>query len=84
MNPVTVGGVLLALILAAAGFWYSQSKRAATTGQGKTQPNEEAMSAGFGAQILEKAQNPVKDKLPETNPFQKNTNPLKNVYQNPF
>ena len=36
-------------------------------------PNE----AGLGAQVYEKSQNPVKDEVPETNPF-------KEEYKNPF
>jgi len=46
---------------------------------------------GIGEHIYEKSQNPLVDKLPETNPFGGNinpfeirTNPYKDVYKNPF
>ena len=85
INPVIVGGVVFVLIvLIGAGFWYRQSRQATTNERDIKQPDEAAVSAGFGAQILEKSQNPIKDRLPETNPFEKNTNPLKDVYKNPF
>lgn len=45
-----------------------------------------------GGDIFEKAKNPVKGSIPETNPFKPNTNPFaesktnpfKGVYKNPF
>ncbi|MBI4039280.1 hypothetical protein HY388_00440 [Candidatus Daviesbacteria bacterium] len=40
-------------------------------------------NANLGSQIFEKTQNPVQDKIPETNPFTK-VNPFKGVYKNPF
>lgn len=74
---------VLVLLLIVAGIWYWQSREAPPP------PQEEP--AGVGAQIFEKAQNPVADKVPETNPFEstpnpfkKETNPLKAIYQNPF
>lgn len=46
---------------------------------------------GLGAQIFEGAQNPLKNDLPETNPFsaktnpfEADTNPYKDTYKNPF
>ena len=39
----------------------------------------------LGGQILGKTQNPLKGELPPVNPFEKTeTNPLKDVYVNPF
>lgn len=39
----------------------------------------------LGGQIFEEAANPIKEKLPETNPFtETETNPLDAVYKNPF
>ncbi len=38
----------------------------------------------LGGQIIGKSQNPLKGEIPETNPFQAETNPLKDVYKNPF
>ncbi|MBI2640503.1 MAG: hypothetical protein HYW91_01295 [Candidatus Sungbacteria bacterium] len=73
---------VLVLLLLAIGIWYWQKREPAP-------PQEEP--AGVGAQIFEKAQNPVADKVPETNPFRadlnpfkKETNPLKAIYTNPF
>lgn len=37
----------------------------------------------LGAQIFEQAQNPIKDKLPSTNPIE-SANPIQGIYQNPF
>lgn len=42
------------------------------------------VESGLGAQIYESVQNPVKDQLPQTNPFAKKTNPIQAVYKNPF
>ena len=40
-------------------------------------------NSNLGSQIFEKTQNPLEDKIPETNPFAK-VNPFKGVYKNPF
>lgn len=48
------------------------------------QKNRRAPAQGMGGQIYEKIQNPLEDKLPETNPFSVETNPVKKVYKNPF
>jgi len=78
--------VVIAVILAVAGFWYWQSKKSAPT---TSAPDEistrEKVVGGLGANIFEKSQNPISDKLPETNPFGKvEINPLKSIYNNPF
>lgn len=55
------------------------------TNQNKTEAATSAPTS-LGAEIFEKtnqAQNPVKDKIPQTNPFEDKTNPYKD-YQNPF
>ena len=48
-------------------------------------------SDGWGSQVFDSATNPVGEKLPETNPFDANTNPfqdqpnpLDKTYKNPF
>ncbi len=84
ISPAAVGGIIFAVALIGAGFWYWQSRKTATVERSTTQLTKEAVSVGFGAQVLEKSQNPIKDRIPETNPFEKNANPLKNVYKNPF
>lgn len=40
--------------------------------------------AAAEAELFERSQNPVKDALPEANPFAAQTNPFENVYKNPF
>lgn len=75
---IFVGALIVSMIIG-VGFWYLQNKKSSGV-----LLDEETISSGFGAQILEKSQNPIKDKLPETNPFQKDANPLKDVYINPF
>ena len=40
-------------------------------------------SASLGGQIYEKSQNPLQEKLPDTNPV-KNANPIEGAYTNPF
>ena len=47
--------------------------------------DEKTVRYSFGSQILDKTQNPLQDKVPQANPFQNTqTNPLKNIYKNPF
>ena len=84
ISPVAVGVVLALVVVIGAGFWYWRSRKVATVERSTTQLTKEAVSVGFGAQVLEKSQNPIKDRIPETNPFEKNANPLRNVYKNPF
>lgn len=84
---------ILAVALIAAGVWYWQGKKAALpspAGQTEAYTPEKA-AAGLGGNIFEKSQNPISDKLPETNPFgadtnpfEKEANPLKVQYKNPF
>ena len=54
-------------------------------------PTREIHAGGIGVQLYEKSQNPISDKLPETNPFggqlnpfEQPTNPYKDAYKNPF
>ncbi|HEY4496629.1 MAG TPA: hypothetical protein VI432_00565 [Candidatus Paceibacterota bacterium] len=48
-------------------------------------PEEEPVpaSTGLGTELYEEAQNPLNEKLPETNPFDANANPFEKKY-NPF
>lgn len=64
---------LLVAALVAAGIWYWQ-RRAVSPEIPET----------IGAELFEKSQNPLKDELPETNPFRAETNPFKNAETNPF
>lgn len=87
--------VIVALVIAGGlGFWYWRSKKAVSTAPTTTSttvPGAEKADEGIGAAVFEKSQNPISDKLPETNPFganinpfEKEANPLKVQYKNPF
>ncbi len=88
VRPIT--GLIILVVLAAVGFWYWSQKG----GQGifprpsapaARELSPAAVEESLGGQIFEQTQNPLKNKLPPTNPFEKTeTNPLKDVYQNPF
>lgn len=67
---------LLAAALIAAGVWYWQRRQPA--------PPAETPVEAIGGDLFEKAQNPLKDELPQTNPFKAETNPFKNTETNPF
>lgn len=74
--------IILAVLLAAAGAWYWQKNQSAS-------PQEEP--SGIGAQIFDAGQNPLKERMPDanpfsadTNPFDAKTNPFKSEYKNPF
>ncbi len=54
-------------------------------------PQEAGLIPGVGSQIFDNAQNPLKEKLPEINPFQaeanpfsKDLNPYNKIRTNPF
>ena len=89
-----IAAIVVAVVIAAAGFWYWQNKKAA---EAPTKPTDSGVEAGveakggLGAEALNKAQNPLANELPATNPFEVNTNPFKDqpnpidkTYQNPF
>lgn len=80
-----LGIAIILATLAVAAVWYMRREPESlpdTTAEGK---------GGLGAQIFEGAQNPLKDDVPETNPFSAETNPFKtetnpykDTYKNPF
>ncbi|MBI4132308.1 MAG: hypothetical protein HY474_01615 [Candidatus Sungbacteria bacterium] len=70
-----IAALVLAAALAAAGIWYWQRR--------SVKPPE-VPAQTIGGEIYEKAQNPLKDELPETNPFKTEANPFKNTETNPF
>lgn len=72
LKPRLIALAVAAIALIAAGIWYWQRR----------QP--EALDQGIGAELFEKAQNPLKDELPQTNPFKAETNPFKKTETNPF
>mgnify|MGYP001558929687 CR=1 FL=1 len=74
--------VIAAFVLIAASYWYWKSYKSELIAvpEGVAAPAEQ-----LGADIFEKAQNPLKNELPTTNPFkQAETNPIVDVYRNPF
>ncbi len=80
INTKTIAIAVLILALIVGGIWYWWARKAAPG------------SAGLGERIFEKVQNPLKDELPQTNPFKAEsnpfqkaeTNPFQNTYKNPF
>jgi len=90
---------LLIIVLAAAiivlvggGFWYWQKSREVEVQVPvSVEKTPEEKVEEFGGKILERVQNPLKEKLPETNPFKPQTNPFgteinpfQETYKNPF
>ncbi len=80
---------IILILLFGGGFWYWQYSKQAPEPEVSQEP--QTSEGGLGAQIFEKAQNPVAGKVPETNPFEadlnpfkKETNPLRAIYTNPF
>lgn len=82
--------IAVLVIFAIAGLvWYLQKgnkQGAPQLNQAKSQQQAPApKEEGLGAEVYEKAQNPVKDEVPETNPIKNvKTNPFKEEYSNPF
>lgn len=87
--------IVVIVILLAAGFWYWSHRNVQKPGSGAPAPSgvysQEKTTGGLGGNIFEKSQNPISDKLPQTNPFGGNvnpfgsqTNPYKDTYKNPF
>ncbi len=84
----TAGGpkfliIIIAVIIAAAaaGFWYFGGRiPLADKGKDKEEKGaavEVEVKDGLGAEAFEKSNNPLSEELPETNPFNVNTNPFK-------
>lgn len=67
-----IAAAILAVILVGAGIWYWQRRRAA------------APAPNVGGEIFEQVQNPLKDELPQTNPFKAEANPFQKTETNPF
>lgn len=81
---ISITVIVLVLVAGGAGFWYwfARIDEAPLPLSAGLQEN---VGGGLGANIFAKSQNPIVDKLPETNPFEKiEINPLKAVYSNPF
>ena len=84
-----VAGVVL-ILAGGVGFWFWSQKGGQESFSPSSAPTVRDLSSAeieesLGSQIIEQTNNPLKGKLPPTNPFEKTeTNPLKDVYQNPF
>ena len=76
-NIVLISLIIIILVVAGGGF-FLVSKGIVKNPLQKSSPN-----SSLGTQIFEKTQNPIQDKIPQTNPFSK-VNPFKGVYKNPF
>lgn len=71
--------VVVILVVGGIVFWYSQNRKGTSTAPATTTSPSVTQEAGgtIGATIFEKTQDPLKTKIPETNP-------LKRVMINPF
>lgn len=80
--------VIAAVAIIAAGAWYWMGRAPEAPeapAEEVTAQIEETPAERLGGDLLEKAQNPLKDELPQTNPFTgAETNPFIDVYENPF
>ena len=76
--------VIAALIIFAGIHWYFRSENFGFDVKipPKTAPVSSGASASLGENILNHAQNPIQNKVPDTNPI--NTNPVEGLYKNPF
>ena len=84
-RPLPLIVVVALLLIAGAVFLYRSKTKV------EVAPPASPTSETLGEKIYEKAQNPIKDELPQTNPFETKvnpfeteTNPFQGVYKNPF
>lgn len=80
-NTNFIIAVVVTAVLVLVGVWWWQNSKKLEVISPQT---EEQKPAGLGGQLYESVNNPVENKVPETNPFNTETNPLKGVYKNPF
>ena len=77
--------IVVVAVIVAAALWYAKfyqkPKQAAAPAQGFG-PAVNAPTSTLGAQLYQKANNPIQDKLPAT--VAPVPNPIQNVYKNPF
>ena len=77
-----ISGLAIIVLAAIAGLYLYPKQQAApqqvvqTQRQAAAESAAEKEEAGLGSDLYESGQNPVKDKLPETNPFQTKINPF--------
>ena len=90
MHPkvrIVVAAIIVVGVIAGVGLYVFLGRKKGV----ELPPTGEIRTGGIGVQIYEKSQNPIVDKLPETNPFggqlspfEQQTNPYKDAYKNPF
>ena len=87
-KQVLFGVIFLIVFITAVITWYAFSKKEEALPQnqniGASGQSSAAPNGSLGAEISEKAQNPIKGELPNTNPVGDNVNPLEGAYENPF
>lgn len=88
---IKIAGGIVMLAVMLAGFWYLSGRQSLSTQDqgagptGATGGNGSAAVAGPSTIIYAKpSSNPIKNELPETNPFGNKINPFQGVYKNPF
>lgn len=91
LSLIIVGVAILIIALAVFLLYPWQLTRKSSVSPVAPQETGRAPENNIGNALFEKSQNPIADKLPETNPFganinpfEKVTNPLKTHYKNPF
>ncbi|KKS37058.1 MAG: hypothetical protein A3G49_00705 [Candidatus Sungbacteria bacterium RIFCSPLOWO2_12_FULL_41_11] len=82
--------LIAAVVIIGGGFWYWQ-KSGEVQAPVSVEKTPEQKVEELGGKILESVQNPIKEELPEinpfkpqTNPFGNETNPFQETYKNPF
>lgn len=78
-NKVLIIVAIIVLVIAAGVYWYLKSQPSVS--QPSTTANQQG-GAALGGNLYNKSSNPVQDKLPST--VAPVTNPIQNLYQNPF
>ena len=79
-------GVLVAILVVVAivlVWWLTKGGEQPSSNVGSNSPAE--APAGLGGQVFDQvSQNPIQEKMPETNPFKAEVNPFSGAYKNPF
>lgn len=76
-KPFILVAVVVAIVIVAAGFWYWSQKSPEVSEIPTETPAGAEVKDGLGAEVFKKSNNPLSNELPETNPFQVDTNPFK-------
>ena len=88
-NQMFFAAGFIIILLAGMAVWYWSGKREQASDE--KIPKQTQEQEGVGARLFEQAQNPIKEQMPNTNPFsattnpfQENPNPFNATYKNPF